>query len=122
LLELRAEVVQMVDAGELEMGHARALLALPAAAQLAVAKKVASQGLSVRATEELVRRALAAGEAEQDEPRAAQGDPDVRALESRLAETLGARVGIRQGRGGKGRLEIHYNSLDELDGILAHIR
>ncbi len=118
LLDLDDGVRTMVEQGELEMGHARALLSLAGATQLEAARKVIARGLSVRATEGLVRQLL--------QPRTAKApprkDPDIRQLENRLADKLGASVQIRPGRGGKGKLEIRYNSLDELDGILAHIQ
>jgi ParB family chromosome partitioning protein len=118
LLDLDDGVKLMVEQGELEMGHARALLALAGATQVEAARKVIARGLSVRATEGLVRQL--------QQPRTAKAparkDPDIRQLETRLADKLGASVQIRPGRGGKGKLEIRYNSLDELDGILAHIQ
>ncbi|MDH3980322.1 MAG: ParB/RepB/Spo0J family partition protein [Gammaproteobacteria bacterium] len=118
LLELDDGVKLMVEQGELEMGHARSLLSLAGSAQLEVARKVIARGLSVRATEALVRQL--------QQPRTAKPpprkDPDIRQLENRLADKLGASVQVRPGRGGKGKLEIRYNSLDELDGILAHIQ
>ena len=119
LLELEDDVKTMVESGKLEMGHARALLALRGASQLEAARQVLSRGLSVRATEGLVRQLQ-----QPRKPRtaAAPKDPDISRLESSLADTLGASVQIRAGRGGKGKLEISYNSLDELDGILAHIQ
>ena len=82
-----------------------------------------AQGLSVRQTEALVRQATA-GPAKAGKPSAAsqQTDPNVRALQQDLAERLGAKVLIQQESGGKGKLVISYNSLDELDGILGHIR
>lgn len=119
LLELEPEVKEMLDGAELEMGHARALLALPRAQQLQVAREVAGKGLSVRATEKLVRGLLAADGAEK--PAQAAPDPNVTRLETDLAERLGAAVAIKHSRRGKGVLEIRYNSLDELDGILARI-
>jgi ParB family chromosome partitioning protein len=118
LLELDDGVKLMVEQGELEMGHARSLLSLAGTTQLEVARKVIARGLSVRATEGLVRQL--------QRPRTAKApprkDPDIRQLENRLADKLGASVKVRPGRGGKGKLEISYNSLDELDGILAHIQ
>jgi ParB family chromosome partitioning protein len=119
LLELEDSVKDMVEHGVLEMGHARALLALSGARQIEAARQVKARGLSVRATEGLVRQLL-----QPRKPRPAAGvkDPDIQRLESSLADKLGASVQIRAGRGGKGKLEISYNSLDELDGILAHIR
>ena len=119
LLELEAGVKDLVEQGVLEMGHARALLALSGPRQLEAARQVKARGLSVRATEGLVRQL--------QQPRKAKlapaaKDPDIQRLESKLADKLGASVLIRAGRGGKGKLEISYNSLDELDGILEHIQ
>lgn len=119
LLELQDETKQMVDAGQLEMGHARALLALQGAQQVEVAHKVAQRQLSVRETERLVKLLLEGGKKAQQEFKPA---PDVVRLEQQLADTLGAKVAIRYNRTGKGKLVIEYNSLDELDGILAHIQ
>ena len=119
LLDLEDAVKGMVESGELEMGHARALLALSGTRQVEAARQVLARGLSVRATEGLVKSL------QSPPPRQAAAvtskDPNIRHLESRLADKLGARVQIRQGRGGKGKLEISYNSLDELDGILRQI-
>ncbi len=123
LLELAPEVCELVEQRQLEMGHARALLALEQRRrQIEVASLVAKKGLSVRETEALVRRlqAPAAGSAAAADLPAR--DPNVKRLEDDLAEKLGARVAIQQGSGGKGRLVVSYNSLDELDGILAHIQ
>jgi len=122
LLELAPEVCERVERRELEMGHARALLGLvQRRQQTEVAALVARKGLSVRETEALVRKlsqppaaagaAVAAGSV-----RAA--DPNIRRLETDLAEKLGARVAIEHHVSGKGRLIVHYHSLDELDGIL----
>ncbi len=119
LLGLADEVKALVARRELEMGHARALLALAGEAQVQAARQVVARGLSVRETEALVRRLQAGGR----KPAAAPGrDPDVRRLEEQLSEKLGARVALQHGKGGRGRLVIHYTSLDELDGILAHIK
>lgn len=121
LLDLDPAVKELVEQGALEMGHARALLALKdPAVQAQAAMEVARKGLSVRETETLVRKLSAA-------PRPAaqkveEQDPDVRRLLDDLTDRLGARVLLKQGAGGKGRLEISYNSLDELEGILAHIK
>ena len=121
LLDLNAEVKQLVENGDLEMGHARALLGLEGGVQSEAANQVAAKGLSVRETEALVRRlnqpkAPAKGESSVEE------DPDVRRLLSDLTERLGAKVALQQGGGGKGRLVISYNNLEELEGILDHIR
>jgi ParB family transcriptional regulator, chromosome partitioning protein len=122
LLELAPEVGALLERRELEMGHARALLALPARRQQAeVAMVVARKSLSVRDTEALVRRIQRGKEAEPAADRAGKGDPDVRRLEQELADKLGARVLIQHSQAGKGKLVVSYNSLDELDGILAHI-
>jgi ParB family chromosome partitioning protein len=121
LLELSAEVCELLEKRSLEMGHARALLALTQRRQQSeVALLVAKKGLSVRETEALVRRLQ---ERPGGAPAAAVArDPNVERLEQDLAEKLGARVAIQQGAGGKGKLVVSYNSLDELDGILAHIQ
>ncbi|MBV8877113.1 MAG: ParB/RepB/Spo0J family partition protein [Gammaproteobacteria bacterium] len=123
LLELTAEVCELLEKRTLEMGHARALLALTERRQQTeVALLVARKGLSVRETEALVRRLQAPpGTAAADED-PAERDPNVARLEQELAEKLGARVAIQPGRGGRGKLVVSYNSLDELDGILAHIQ
>lgn len=123
LLDLNDEVKAMVDAGELEMGHARALLGLKGAAQSRAAREVVDQGLSVRATEQLVRRLLDGVAAEQAaKPKKPQVlDPDVRRLQEHLSEKLGAKVLIQRGKSGRGKLVISYSSLDELDGIIDHI-
>ncbi|MFO1454787.1 MAG: ParB/RepB/Spo0J family partition protein [Steroidobacteraceae bacterium] len=122
LLELAPEVAALVEKRELEMGHARALLGLPTKRQQAeVGALVAKKGLSVRETEALVRRLINPASASPAEPAPAR-DPNVLQLEARLADTLGAEVSIEHAaRGGKGKVVIRYNSLDELDGILAHI-
>ena len=120
LLELSDEVKALVEAGKLEMGHARALLALSGNEQTTTARQVAAKGLSVRETERLVKR-LQAGR-DKPAPHPQRVDPDIRRLEEELGDRLGAKVALEQARGGKGRLVISYNSLDELDGILERIR
>ncbi|MDR5866534.1 ParB/RepB/Spo0J family partition protein [Halomonas koreensis] len=119
LLALDPEVQTLLERGDLDMGHARALLALSGPKQRQAAHEVVNKDLTVRATEALVKR-LTQGEAKPAE--APSQSPDVARLESRLAELLGAPVKIQHGRGGKGRVTIRYASLDELDGILEHIR
>jgi ParB family chromosome partitioning protein len=120
LLDLCDDVKAMVEQRQLEMGHARTLLSLTEpGAQAAAARKVVSGGLSVRATERLVRRLLAAPRKDAGQRRK---DPDVIKLENEVGERLGARVEVRHRAGGKGQLVISYNSLEELDGILGHIR
>jgi len=119
LLELTDTVKQMVVEGELEMGHARALLALKDGSQLEAARMVASKGMSVRETERLVRKLLGddASKAKKVRPRI---DPDIRRLQDDLSDKLGAKVQIQHSSAGKGKLVIRYNSSDELDGILDH--
>lgn len=118
LLELDPQVQELVQGRGLEMGHARALLALPATLQREAAQQIQLRGLSVRETESLVKRMLAPAAPRPVRPAA---DPDVRRLEERLSARLGARVALEHKPSGKGRLVIHYNSLDELDGILGHV-
>jgi ParB family chromosome partitioning protein len=121
LLDLEEAVKGMVERRELEMGHARALLALNGGRQVEAARQVVARGRSVRATERLVQE-LQRPDAPRRSTARTSRDPDIQRLESRLADQLGASVLIRHGPGGKGRLEIRYNSLDELDGILEHIK
>ena len=123
LLELAPEVCERVERREIEMGHARAVLALPnRKQQVEVATLVAKRGLSVRDTEALVRR-LQSGGASASAAEGQDGrDPNVQRLEQELADKLGAKVAIQHSTGGKGKLVVSYNSLDELDGILAHIQ
>ncbi|MDX1335737.1 MAG: ParB/RepB/Spo0J family partition protein, partial [Gammaproteobacteria bacterium] len=121
LLELTDEVKDMVDQGELEMGHARALLALSGKEQIETARKVAKRGMSVRETERLVKKLLEAASGDKKAV-SREKNPDVVRLESSLSETLGAPVNIQYNNKGKGKLVIEYNSLDELDGILDHIK
>ena len=121
LLELGDAVKEQVEQGNLEMGHARALLALKGTAQTDAARRVVARHLSVRDTENLVRRLLKEnGGAVSRNPR--RVDPNIRQLETELTRKLGAKVSIEGGSGGKGKLIIHYTSLDELDGILGRIR
>lgn len=119
LMNLREDVRRLVEHGDLEMGHARALLALEGSEQSQAARSVVARGLSVRQAEALVRKILA----ERDSPpEARQLDPNIRHLQDDLSQRLGTRVQIQHGPKGKGKLVLAYNSLDELDGILSHIR
>jgi ParB family chromosome partitioning protein len=123
LLELAPEVCAMLEQRSLEMGHARALLGLTQRRQqIEVATLVTKKGLSVRDTEALVRRLQSPPATGERAGNGGHGDPNVEKLVQELTEKLGARVMIQQGRGGKGKLVVSYNSLDELDGILAHIQ
>jgi len=119
LLALNPDVKQLVDQGELEMGHARALLALQGAPQSTAAKEVVHKGLSVRETEKLVQRLQAQPAVPKPAPKI---DPNIQHFETNLAEKLGAKVTIQHGDKGQGKLMIHYNTLDELEGILGHIQ
>ena len=118
LLQLEPTVKQFVMKGELEMGHARALLGLQSMAQIEAAKTVVNRGLSVRETEALVKQT-----GSKPATRAKVSvDADTQRLQADLAEKLGAKVEVQHAGKGKGKLVIHYNSLDELDGILDHIK
>lgn len=122
LLELPAEVCQLVDKRELEMGHARALLGLAnRRQQTEVASLVAKKGISVRETEALVRRLQRPIGATRGAD-ATPTDPNVDKLAQDVADRLGATVVIQHAPSGRGKVVISYNSLDELDGILAHIQ
>lgn len=120
LMNLNADVKILLENGDLEMGHARALLGLSDQAQSQAADQVVAKGLTVRQTEALVR----AHEQKQSASAAvpAPADPDVERLERLLGERLGASVSIRHNAKGKGKLVINYTSLDELDGILSHMQ
>ena len=120
LLELESEVKAWLDEGKMEMGHARAILGLSGETQVDAAKQVVRNGLSVRETEKLVRRLQ--GQEAKPVKKAAPVDPNIRSLEQDLSDKLGARVHLQSGEKGKGKLVISYNSLDELEGILEHIR
>jgi len=118
LIGLHIDVRRMLEHGDLEMGHARALLALPDEQQTSAARLVSGKGLSVRQTEALVRRLTSsAGTVKSNQT----SDPDIKNLEDNLAEKLGAKVMIQHTAKGRGKVVVKYNSLDELDGILAHI-
>lgn len=116
LLELPEEIKNMIERSELEMGHARALLPLGLAKQLAIAKTIVAKGLSARATESLVRQS------QQDRQVTKRSvDANTVKLQKKLSERLAALVNIQHNKSGKGKIIIEYNSLDELDGILEHI-
>lgn len=119
LLGLPEEVRIMLAHGDLEMGHAKALLGLSEDRQVEGARHVVAQGLTVRQTEALVRNWLTAKPGQPEKPRP---NADITALERRLAEKLGSPVQIKHAQSGKGSLVIRYSSLDELQGVLAHIR
>lgn len=120
LIGLSPDVRLMLEHGDLEMGHARALLSLSDAQQSEAAKTVVGKGLSVRQTESLARKMLA--ENGSPKAKASAPDPDIASLENSLSEKLGAQVQIQHGPKGSGKLTLKYNSLDELEGILSHIK
>jgi len=119
LMTLGEDVRKMLEHGDLEMGHARALLALAESDQSHGARTVVAKGLSVRQTEALVRSWLAA----KDKPaREKHVDPNILRLQDDLSQKIGAKVKINHTASGRGKLVLDYNSLDELDGILSHIK
>lgn len=120
LLDLADPVKQQVNKGLLDMGHARALLALIRHDQIEVARLVVNRGLSVRETELLVKKTLATQTGD-GKPQPPAVDPDIQRLENSLSEKLGASVKIKPGKKGSGQLVIHFHSSAELDGILDHL-
>ena len=123
LLDLSDKVKPLLESRELEMGHARALLGISSAVQqLDVAREVVKKGLSVRETERLVRSMLDKGDKKKAAKPADTGDADIRRLEMDVSEKIGAKVRVNHTRKGSGKIVISYNSLDELDGILKHIK
>lgn len=124
LLELEREVQQLVNQRALDMGHARALLALRGQAQIAAARHVVGKQLSVRATEQYLAgltSSAGSGNGQSNRRQSAQPDADTRRLQQQLTEQLGAPIQIRHQSGGAGKLIISYHSLDELDGIIERI-
>lgn len=117
LVQLSEHCKTLLERGDLEMGHARALLSLEPAKQTEAAKTVVAKALTVRETEKLVRNI--------NEPKKkvkpAEKDHHIQSLEQQLSEKIGASVAINHGNKGKGSLVINYHSLDELDGILQHL-
>ncbi|WP_346950361.1 ParB/RepB/Spo0J family partition protein, partial [Dyella sp.] len=120
LTELPNSIKRLLDEGKLEMGHARCLLTLPQHDAEGLALEAARHGWSVRELEEAARRAQTAPKGKAKS--AAARDPNVDALERELAERFATRVEVAHGRGGRGKLVIHYHSNDELEGILGKIR
>lgn len=120
LLDLPQAVRDLLEEGRIEMGHARALLTLPAPRAIALAEKAADHEWSVRELEQAVRLAQLPKSAGKRKSR--DVDPDIAALERDLSENLGARVEIAQGRGKQGKLVIHYHDHDALEGILEKLR
>jgi ParB family chromosome partitioning protein len=123
LLELSDKVKAMLESRQIEMGHARALLSITnALQQFDAARQVVKKGLSVRETEQLARRIMTGQGAQKKSSAATPQNADIRRLETDISEKLGAKVRIEHSNKGMGKLVVAYNSLDELDGILKHIR
>jgi len=120
LMSLHKDVKLLLENGDLEMGHARALLVLEGASQVAAAKEVVNRGLSVRQTEALVKGVQSPKSSKGNQNNAQ--DPNISRLQNDLSETLGVPVAFNHSANGRGKLTIKYNSLDELDGILDHIK
>jgi len=116
LLDLESGTRTLLENGDLEMGHARALLAIKGEQQNHTAKQIASQGLSVRETERLIKNILNPKVKTEKKP-----DANIENLQNSLSNKLGAKVLFQHGNKGKGKMVIHYNSIDELEGIMAHI-
>ncbi len=118
LLQLTAAVQDLLMSGKLDMGHARALLPLPGAQQVAVAQRIVQKGLSVREAERLVQQILTPPEKAAERP----VDRDLLRLQEELSDNIGAAVAIRSSKKGSGKITIEFNSLDQLDGILGRLR
>lgn len=118
LNKLEGDVKTLMEHGDLEFGHAKVLLGLSGDEQVLAARKVVAKELTVRETEKLVNSL-----SQEAKPKTEQvKDPDVKLLEQQLVEKLGAKVEISYNRKGKGKMVISYTSLDELDGILSHLK
>jgi ParB family transcriptional regulator, chromosome partitioning protein len=121
LLALAPDARTLLERGDLEMGHARAILALALKDQGEIARQVVARGLSVRQTEALIRKIQSEQQAS-GKPVQGRLDPDIRRLQDEISEKTGAPVQLQHTARGKGKLVINYNSLDELDGILRFFR
>ncbi|HEY7772933.1 MAG TPA: ParB/RepB/Spo0J family partition protein [Marinagarivorans sp.] len=121
LLNLTDEVRMLLEHGDLEMGHARCLLSLSSSLQRSIARQIIAKGLSVRQAEALVRKTQ---QEAKEAPKAAStsASSDIEKLEEGLSEHVGVPVKVQHGAKGKGKLVFNYKSLDELDGILAHLK
>ncbi len=123
LLDLSDKVKAMLESRQLEMGHGRALLSIPSKTQqFDTARQIVRKGLSVRETEQLVRRVLENQGGKKNKAASTAPDANIRGLEVEISGKLGAKVRIAHTKKGAGKLIISYNSLDELDGILKHIK
>ncbi|HET7548007.1 MAG TPA: ParB/RepB/Spo0J family partition protein [Usitatibacter sp.] len=122
LLDLAPAVQAFVQDGRIDMGHARALLAVSRPRQVELAHVIAAKGLSVRETERLVQESAHASRAKRSVPGAGGLDADARRLQEELSEKWGTAVQLRPKAGGRGSIVIDYASLDELEGLLARLR
>lgn len=118
LTSLQADVRTLLEHGDLDMGHARCLLTLDAEHQLQLARRIVAKGLSVRQAEALVRQF----QSDKPKPPPKGLDPNIRSLQDELSQKLGSAVHIQHSASGKGKLILNYGSLDELDGILSHLK
>ena len=118
LLQLAKPVQDMLMAGTIDMGHARALLPLSNVLQVQIAQRIAQKGLSVREAERLVQREMAPPAAKV----APRPDRDLLRLQDELSDVLGATVAIKANRKGAGKLMIDFSDLDQLEGLLARLR
>lgn len=119
LMALQDDVKTLLEHGDLEMGHARALLGLDGDKQSTAAQQVVAKGLTVRQTESLVRKLQ---QEQENKKTVTEPSADIKNLETELSEKLGAKVMLQHGAKGKGKLVIRYNNLDELEGVLDHLR
>ncbi len=117
LMQLNGDVKILLERGDIELGHAKVLLGVEGEMQSELARVISAKAMTVRESERLVNKALNPSKPEEKKP-----DADVQQLENALSERLGAKVAISHNRKGKGKLVINYSTLDELDGILAHIK
>ena len=120
LLDLEESSRQLLEDGLLEMGHARALLGVSGPLQEEIASRAAEGSLSVRAVEELIKKSRV--KSEENPTQGSRRDPNIVGLESSISARIGAKVEIRHRHSGAGKVVVSYNSLDELEGILEHIK
>ncbi len=121
LASLEEAVQKQLELGEIELGHAKCLLALSGNSQVIAGREIAANSMSVRQTETLVKRIQSSGSVMSIEPKKS-ADPDILRAQQDLSEKVGAAVTIQHSAKGSGKLVIKYHSVDELEGILAHIK
>ena len=121
LASLESSVQLQVERGELELGHAKCLLGLEGAQQIQAARTVAANAMTVRQTEVLIKK-LQTPALKKPAPNNAVSSPDIMRLQEELSQKVGASVRIQHGSKGAGKLIFNYNSVDELEGILAHLK